>query len=163
MKLRFLMKSDTLICVWIYVSNWHNWSFDTTKMKFLTSLQILERLLTSKYLIPSSTNHVGEMERWEKRVFQLLQMPKNKISWNKEAKCVTDFYWYLGLLLWRIILVIKCWAHKRQTFTLISIQIMCNLNFFTLNRVFKHMEVFSNLNILVTALGKCELHTYFTF
>jgi len=34
---------------------------------------------------------------------------------------------------------------------------------FTLDRVFKHKEVFSNLHVFSNGLGKCELHLYFTF
>jgi len=32
-----------------------------------------------------------EMERCEKRAFQLLKMRKKKISWNIKTKCITDF------------------------------------------------------------------------
>jgi len=34
---------------------------------------------------------------------------------------------------------------------------------FTSNRVFKHMEVVSNLHVLVMASGKYDIHIYFTF
>jgi hypothetical protein len=33
----------------IGISNWHNWSFDPTNMKFFTLFQFLTRFLTSKY------------------------------------------------------------------------------------------------------------------
>ena len=73
---------------------------------------------------------LGETERCRKRAFQLLKMRKNKISWNIKTKWVTDFYWKIGLRVWRIVLVISWWEHKRQTFTLISIKIMWILKFF---------------------------------
>jgi hypothetical protein len=34
----------------IGISSWHNWSFDTTKMKFFKLFQFLTRLLTSMYM-----------------------------------------------------------------------------------------------------------------
>ena len=75
----------------IGISNWYNSSFDSTKMKFFTLLQFLTRLLTSKQLNLIIHNSLGEMERCEKRAFQLLKMRKNKISWNLKTMCVTDF------------------------------------------------------------------------
>jgi len=58
------------------------------------------------------------MERFEKRAFQLLKMRKKNISWNIKTKCVTDFYWQLGLRVWRLIPFITWWSHKTQTFSL---------------------------------------------
>ena len=117
------------------------------------------------------------MEWFEKRAFQLLKMRKMKGSWNIKTKCVTNFYWQLGLRVWRIILLITCWAHKRQNFTLISIKLMGILKFlFTPNRVFKHKRVVSNQYVCCNGLGKmwasyifhfftknCKLHTYENF
>ena len=44
---------------------------------------------------PSTLNALvynsGEMERCEKRSFQILKMRKKKISWNIKAKCVTYY------------------------------------------------------------------------
>jgi hypothetical protein len=45
----------------ICISNWHNWSFDPTKMKFFTLFLFLTPLLTSKHLKPFSTYLRGEM------------------------------------------------------------------------------------------------------
>ena len=91
-------------------------------------------------------------------------MRKMIISWNIKTKCVTDFYWQLGLRVWRIILVITLWAHKRQTFTLFSIKLMWNLNFFLhVTGYLNTKESFSIGMFVVMAVGKCELHTYFTF
>jgi len=47
--------------------------------------------MTSKYLNLFSTYLGGEMERCEKRAFQLLKMRK-KISGNIKTKCITDFF-----------------------------------------------------------------------
>jgi len=45
-------------------------------MKFFTLFHFLTRFMTSKYLKLLSKNLGGEMERWEKRAFQLLKMRK---------------------------------------------------------------------------------------
>ena len=66
----------------IVISNWHNWSFDPTKMTFFTLFQFLTRLLTSKYLKLFSIYLWGEMEQCEKRAFQLLKIGKKNLSWN---------------------------------------------------------------------------------
>jgi len=47
-------------------------------------------------LHPSTWNSLvhsswGEMERCEKRAFQLLKIRKKKIIWNIKSKCVTEF------------------------------------------------------------------------
>jgi hypothetical protein len=81
-------------------------------------------------LISLVHNSLREMERCEKRVYQNFKMRKKKISWNIKTKWVTDYFWQLGLRVWRIILVITWWVHKRQTFTFISIKIMWILKFF---------------------------------
>ena len=75
----------------IGISNWHNWRFDLTKMKFLLYFSSLH-----DYVSPVTWNSLvhtswGKMERCEKRAFQLLKMRKKKITWNIETKCVTDF------------------------------------------------------------------------
>ena len=57
-------------------SNWHNWSFDPTKMKFFTLFQFLARLLTSKYLKLFSTYLVEQNGAMWKTCFQLLEMRK---------------------------------------------------------------------------------------
>jgi hypothetical protein len=77
---------------------------------------------------------------------------------------VADFYWQRVLRVWRIILVIMWWAHKRQTFTLISIKIMWILKFlFTRNRVFKHKDVVSNLHVCSNDLRKMWASFIFHF
>ena len=75
----------------ISISNWHNSSSDSTKMKKFTSFQFLTRLLTSNHFIGLVHNSLGEMEWCEERGFQVLKMRKMKVSWNIKTKCVTDF------------------------------------------------------------------------
>jgi len=70
-------------------SNWHNWSFHFTNIKFLhyfSSLDEFWQTCTWKSLVHTSW---AEMERCE-RVFLLLKMGKKKISWNIRTKCITD-------------------------------------------------------------------------
>ena len=50
-----LIISDTLICMNISISNWHNSRFDTTKMSFFILFQFLKRLLTSNHFNLIST------------------------------------------------------------------------------------------------------------
>jgi len=118
------MNPDTLICIWILgISNRHNWSFDPSNCSFW-----LYFISLHYYWPPTTWNSLvviswGEMKRCGKRSLQLLKMRKKKISWNPKTENVTDFS-LTGLRVWRIILVIMGWAHKRQTFILISIKIM---------------------------------------
>jgi len=71
-------------------SNWHNSSFDSTKMKFFTFFIYLHDYWPPITLISLVQNSLGEMERCEKRGFQLLKMRKMKVSRNIKIKCVTD-------------------------------------------------------------------------
>ena len=125
-----LMNTDTLICIWILAfpigiirdSTPRKWSF----LLYFSSFH--------DYWIPTTLisvvhNSLGKMEWCEKRAFQLLKMRKMKVTRNIKTKCVTDFL-LTGLRVWRIILVITWGAHKRQTFTLISIKLMWILKFF---------------------------------
>ena len=125
-----LMNSDTLNCIWILaypigiiqVSDPRKWSF-------LLYFNSLHDYWPPTTLISLVHNSLGEMEWCEKRAFQLLRMRKMKVNWNIKIKCVTDFL-LTGLRVWRIILDITWGAHKRQTFTLISIKLMWILKFF---------------------------------
>jgi len=52
------------------------------------------------YWLPSTWNSLvhtswAEMERYEKRAFELLKMRKKKFSWNIKSKRVTDFLFTL--------------------------------------------------------------------
>ena len=103
------------------------------------------------------------MEWCEKRAFQLLKMRKMKVSRKIKTKCVTKFL-LTGLRVWRIILVITWGAHKRQKFTLISIKLTWILNFFfTINGVFKHKGVVSNLHVCCNGLRKMWASYIFHF
>ena len=100
-----------------------------------------------------------------KTYFSASQIAKNE-SQQKHKSQVRNrtFYWQLGLRVWRIILVISWWAHKRQTFTLISMKLMWYLTFFLhVTEYLNTKETFPFCMFVVMALGKCELHTYFTF
>ena len=104
------------------------------------------------------------MEWCEVRAFQLLKMRKMKVSWNIKPSASQTFYSQVGLRVWRIILLITWWAHKRQTFTLISIKLMWIFKFFLyLTRYLNTKETFPIYIFVLMASGKCEHHTYFTF
>ena len=149
----------------ISIFNWHNSSFDSTNMKIFTLFQFLTRVLNSNHFNLISSYLVGRNEEMWNRAFQLLKMQKMKVSWNIKTKCVTDFFWQLGLRVWRIILVITWWAHKRQTFILNSKKLMWFLKFFFLHVTgyLNTKETFPICVFVVMASGKCELHTYYTF
>ena len=86
-----LMKSDTLICVWILsfpigiirVSTPRKWSF-------LLYFSTFHDYWPPPTFISLVHNSLGEMEWCEKRAFQLLKMRKMKVSRNIKTKCVTD-------------------------------------------------------------------------
>ena len=79
-----LMKSDTLICVWILLYP-IGIIQDLTprKWNFLLYFSSLHEYLPPNTLISLVHNSLGEMERCEKRAFQLLRMRKMKVTWNK--------------------------------------------------------------------------------
>ena len=91
MKLSLLMNTYTLICLWILVfptgiidvSNSRKCCFSL----YLSSLHDYWPRVTWNSLVHTSW---GEMERCEKRAFQLLKMRK-KVRWNIKTKRVTDF------------------------------------------------------------------------
>ena len=124
MKMFLLMNSNTLISLWILVCPIGIIEISTSrKCSFW-----LYFISLYDYWPPSTWNslvHTSwcEMEPCEKRVFQILKMRKN-ISWNIKRSAKQTFYLLLCLRVWRIILVIRWWAHKRLKFTLISIKIM---------------------------------------
>ena len=112
----------------ISISNWHNSSFESTKMIFLFYFSSFHDYWPPTTLF-SLVHNSGEMEWFETRAFQLLKIRKMKVSRNIKTKCVTDFL-LTGLRVWRIILVITWGALKKQTFTLISTKLMWILKFF---------------------------------
>ena len=91
----------------IGISNWHNWSFDLTNMKFFTLFQFLNRFLTSKYLKIFSTYLVGRNGSMWKTCYSAPQNSKkenqlkhknqvhNKLfidSWSSRMKDYTCHY-----------------------------------------------------------------------
>jgi hypothetical protein len=147
----------------IGISNWHNWSFDLTQMLFLILFQFLTRLLTSKHLKLFSTYFVVRNGQMWKTCFQILKMRKKEISWNIKTNCVIDLM-LTSLRVYRIILDITRWAHKRQTFTLISIKIMRIWNFFLrINGYLNTRNSFPICMFAFMAPRKCDLHIHITF
>ena len=159
------MKSDTLICIWILLSPIGIIEVTTPRkwisLFFMSSLHNYWPPSTWKLLVH---NPSCEVEWCEKHVIKLLKLRKKKISWNLKTKCVTDTNWQIGFRVWRIILVITGWTHKRQKFKLISIKLLGILKFFfTRNRVFEHKEVVSNLDVCSNGLGKMWASYIFRF
>ena len=130
---------------------------------FLTLFHFLTRLLTSKHLKLFITYLVERNWTMWKTWFSAPQnTKKKKISWNIKTKCVTEFYLQLGLRVWRIIPVIAWWAHKCQTFTLISIKIMkIDIFFLQGSGYLNTRKSFSIFMFVVMASGKCD-HKYLT-
>ena len=130
MKLSILMNTNTLICLWILVFPIGIIEYSTSRKccfwLYFSSLHDYWPTRTWNSLVHSSW---GEMERCEKRAFQLLKMRKMSHLKHK-TKCVTDFYLELGLRVWRIIPFITWWAQKRKKFISISIKIMRIWKFF---------------------------------
>ena len=86
-----LMNSDINLYMNNCISNWHNSSFNSTKMNFLIYFSSLHDYWPPTTLISLVHNSLGETEWFEKSAFQLLKMRKMKVSWNIKTKCVTDF------------------------------------------------------------------------
>ena len=91
MKLCLIMNTFSLISLWILVFPIGIIEISTSSKRFLNYFSSLHH-----YWPPSSWKSLvhtswGEMERCEKRAFQLLKMRKNKITWNIKNKCVTEF------------------------------------------------------------------------
>ena len=145
----------------IGIYNWHNWILDPTKMNSLNLFQFLTRWLTSKHLKLISTLLVGRNGAMWKTCFSAPQNAK-KENQLKHKNEVRNRHLLTGLRVWRIVLVITRSAHKRQTFTLISIKIMRIWNFFLhLTFYLNTKESFPICMFVVMASGKCELHTLF--
>ena len=70
----------------------------------------------------------------------------------------------LRFRVWRIIIFITWWSHKRQTFTLISINKMRIWKFFLqITGYLNTRKSFPIYMFIVMASGKCDLHIHFTF
>ena len=150
----------------IGISNWHNWSFDETKMKFFTLFQFLTGLLKSKYRNLFITFFVvrnGAMWR------SCFSAPKNakKNQLKHKTKWITGFLFAGRSSSTNIILVITGWAHKRKTFTLFSIKNNENMEIFCFHvngytRINTKMS-FPNCMFVLMISWKCALHLYFSF
>ena len=62
----------------IGISNWHNWTIDTTDMTFFTLFQFLTRFLTSKYLKRFRSYIVGRKRALWKTCFSAPENAKNE-------------------------------------------------------------------------------------
>ena len=85
------MYSDTLFWIWLLVIPIAIIEVSTPRiwilLHYFSSLHDFWLPSTWHSLVHTSW---GEMERCEKRAFQLLKMRK-KISWNIKSKCITEF------------------------------------------------------------------------
>ena len=132
-------------------------------MKFFTLFHFLKKLLTSKHLKLFSTFLVGRNGTVWKTCFSGPQNEKRKNQLKPKTKCVT-YILVTGLRVWRIILAITWWAHKRQTFILIKKKLWEFENlFFTRNQVCKHIEDLSNVHVCSNGFGKMWLSNIFIF
>ena len=78
-----LMNSKTLICIWLLVFPIGIFQVSTPrKCSVLLYFRSLHDYRLPSTFIPLVHNSLGEMERCEKRAFQVLKMRKMKISWN---------------------------------------------------------------------------------
>ena len=91
MKLCLLMKSDTLICIWILAFPIGIIQFRLHEIEVFFYFSSLHNYWLPTPLISLVHNSLGQTEWCEKRAFQLLKMRKMKVSWNIKTKCVTDF------------------------------------------------------------------------
>ena len=145
MKMRFKMNSETLICIWILVflvgitevltpRKWGFWLYISSIHDYLYPN-------TRNSLVNNSWNEMEPM--WK----TCLSAPLNAKKWHqlKHKNEVRNWYFCgLVLRLWKIILVISGWAHKRQTVTQILLKKKIWKFLFTFNRLFKHKEFVSN-------------------
>jgi len=86
-----LMNADSLICIWILAFPIDIIQVSTPRKWIFFYFSSLHYYWTPTTLISLVHNSLAEMEWCEKRAFQLLKMPKIKVSWNIKTKCVTDF------------------------------------------------------------------------
>ena len=125
------MKSETLVCLWVLVFPIGITEVSTSrKCRFWLYFSILHDFGPPRTWNTSVHASWGEMERCEKRAFQLLKMWKNEISWNLKTKCVTDFLLTVCSSSMKDYTFLYVVITKRQTFTLISTKIMRIWKFF---------------------------------
>jgi len=130
---------------------------------FLTLFEFLTLLLTSKHPTRFSKFLLGNNGTMWKTCFSAPRNAK-KIRCNKKTSAERTFYWQWRLRIWRIILVIKWWAHKTQWFTIISIKIMRIWKFlFKSNRVFYTRKPFQICKFVIMSSGKWDLRIHFSF
>ena len=159
------MNSDTLFCIWILVFPISRIEFSTPRIwSFLLYFSSLQ-----DFWLPSKWNSLvhntrGEIERCEKRAFQLPKMRKKKFSWNIKTKCITDLLLTVKSSRMKDYTCNTRWAHNRQTFTLISKKKWELGNFFIHVTGYVNTKK-SNPNCMFVQMisWKCVHHIYFTF
>jgi hypothetical protein len=75
----------------IGVSNWLNWSFDPTKMKFFTLFHSLHHYWQPTTWNPLEHNSWGNCSDVKYVLFSSPNCEKKKIKRNIKSKCVTEF------------------------------------------------------------------------
>ena len=96
----------------------------TSRNFFFTLFHFLTRLFTSKHLKRFSTYLVGRMERCDKNVLFSSSKFEKKNQLEHKIQVRNRLFFTVRSSSMKIIPFITWWAHKRQTFTLISIKIM---------------------------------------
>jgi len=124
-------------------------------MTFLTLFHFLIRVLTFNHLKPFRTYLVGRNGAIWKTCFSPPQNTKEENQMKHKNELRNRLFIYCFFRVWRIMLLITGWAHKRQRFTLIRIIIMRIWKFlFTIKWVFQHKEDVSNLHVCSNGLRK---------
>jgi len=106
----------------IGISNWHIWSTDPTKMRFLNLFLFGTSLLTSKHLKLFSTYLVERNGSMWKTYLSAPQNAKKEHQLKHKNQVLNWRLLELGLRVWEIILVIRGLALETQTVILISIK-----------------------------------------
>ena len=155
MKLCLLKNSDTLICIWILVFPISIIEISTKRKWSFYFISVLRRLRTPKHLNPFSTFLMGRNGTIWKTCSSAIQNAKKQNQLKQKNQVRNRLLIELCLRVWRIILVITWWTHKRQTFTLIWKKIMRVRKFtFTIIPVCKHKEVVSNMHVCSKGIQK---------
>ena len=77
----------------IWISNWHNWSFDPTKMNFFYFISVPYTITDLQ--VPEPHLYIPRGAEWRlvNNVLFTSWKCEKKISWNLKTKCLTDFLW----------------------------------------------------------------------
>ena len=132
-------------------------------MLFLNLFQFLTRLLISKLVKHFSTYLVGPNGTMWKTCYSDPQNANNN-QLKLKTNCVTDYFLTVRSSSMKDYTCITWWAHKRQTFILISIKKIRILIFcLQLTGYLKTRKTFQIFMFAVMNSGKCDLHIHFPF